>query len=510
MYESLGCQVKLASVENIGYSPGPAANVGECNAKCVLENLNTGLTGQQMYTKMALSPPLATAGGTVNCICMRNVPVTSMVAENTCSTPCPLNPAEKCGHKAATGLSSYSVYKLYDIESKNTPCKSCPTVTGAIAENKGATCYGGFYPPIAKKGYWSSPSDPTKFYQCLVLSKGCIGGVRYGRGEYGEAATVAQCGEGYQQDAIMCAACSSGYSAGSYIIGEGGRCVKCPHNRGGPPFLYFIIYLIMPFAMFNYWYPGLFWLISTFPVSFVVVTFFQITGALAGFSIKWNKGAKLVLKIINIINFDKTLFFFECSLPFIGKTYTFNFLLVVLLPFLYTAKYYGHMWYNHKYGDATATWNQFIKASLYHVNLLFLPILNQCLLLLSCAPLADGTYILPNAPNTKCFESDHLTALLLMPFFIIVIVIGWPTFIVFALHAGQKNNLLSEPSYAASFGWIYQRYEVEFFWWHLVVLAKKLAIILAKAFMFNTFWQTPFAAACIIGFLGDTNFCCTC
>ena len=512
VYESVGCHVKLPTEPSLGYSPGPAGNLADCNAKCQLENLNKDLTGENSYDRFAVSPPLNTPGPDVNCICMRNITkaLTTTVAPALCSTNCPLNPKEKCGWKKDAdpqGEARFSVYKIYDLESKRTPCEPCPTVSAAIAEEKAAICYGGFYAPIAKPGYWSTPSNPTKFFECLVLGKGCIGGVRYGYGEYGEGTVVTRCDTGYVQDSTMCAACDSEYSQGTYLIGEGGRCVKCPHSRGGPPVLWYPLYLLMPFGMFMYWYPGLYWLISTIPVSFVAITFFQITGALAGFSVKWNKDAKLILKVINIINFDKTLFLFECSLPFMAKSYTFNFLLVVLLPFLYALKYYMEMRINQSSGDATATWNGFIKGTLYHVNLLFLPVMNQCLLLLNCRALGDGTFYLAISPATKCFEADHLASLLMMPNFIILVVIGWPFALCIFYWVGKKNNLLDEPSFAGTFGFVYQRYELQFFWWHLVVLAKKFVIIVCKVFLFNSFWQTPAAAVAIIGFLGIQAYC---
>ena len=101
MYESVGCHVKLPTEPSLGYSPGPAGNLADCNAKCQLENLNKDLTGENAYDRFAVSPPLNTPGPDVNCICMRNITkaLTTTVAPALCSTDCPLNPKEKCGWK---------------------------------------------------------------------------------------------------------------------------------------------------------------------------------------------------------------------------------------------------------------------------------------------------------------------------------------------------------------------------------------------------------------------------
>ena len=87
--------------------------------------------------------------------------------------------------------------------------------------------------------------------------------------------------------------------------------------------------------MFLAWYPGIFYLFQRAPSTFVVIQFLQISGAMAGFTVQWNSDVKFLLDIFNIVNFDLSLYFFECSMPALGKSYLFNFLFVNCMPFVY-------------------------------------------------------------------------------------------------------------------------------------------------------------------------------
>jgi hypothetical protein len=422
------------------------------------------------YTKFALAPPPDAKTTTANCFCLNTKStVSSTVEDGSCSWPCPQDATQRCGYfkqvRRAAPIVRYSVYEVYDLDQKVTQCKLCPFVVGALSVEKSATCYGGFFPPIADKDYWASPQNPYKFFRCLTF-KGCIGGKRFGSTQFGERVEVARCGEGYDPKSTMCASCSTGFASGSTLLNEGGKCVKCPHERGLGVAAY-AVYLFMPVMMFLGWYPGIYWFLAEFPTSFSVITYIQITGALGGFTVKWHPAVKLILKIMNVVNFDATLFFFECSLSEIGKSYLFNYLLIMLLPFLYAAKYFFDYKYNHMYGDQTTTWNSFVKNALFLTNLLFLPVLGQCFLLFSCGDLGNGTQYNLRMPATECYSGGHLAAVFIMPISFLLIVVGWPLAICTFYYVGYKNHLLDHPQFAGTIGFLYLRSTPETSW-HMI------------------------------------------
>lgn len=59
------------------------------------------------------------------------------------------------------------------------------------------------------------------------------------------------------------------------------------------------------------------------------------------------------------------------------------------------------------------------------------------------------------------------------------------------LPTGTRKDLMDSPIFVSVFGFLYKRYEHEWFWWHLVVVLHKGAIIFVKVFLFDSFWQAP-------------------
>jgi len=64
---------------------------------------------------------------------------------------------------------------------------------------------------------------------------------------------------------------------------------------------------------------------------------------------------------------------------------------------------------------------------------------------------------------------------------------------LYAFYLGKKDNLYeSSKEYAMVFGFLYKRYEREWFWWQLMVIAQKFGIVLIRVFLAQSIYQGSF------------------
>ena len=154
----------------------PLGVLGACNWLCYVE--------PEKYTYFA-----ETAGV---CLCFKELVDLTKVSDTECNNECTGAPGSVCGISGRFALSAVgkeqalSVYKADNFSTFESNCAECPTTLTAIGEEFSATCFGGFYQPIAKKGYWAQASTPTQFFKCPM--KGCLGGFRYGKAAAGGVA----------------------------------------------------------------------------------------------------------------------------------------------------------------------------------------------------------------------------------------------------------------------------------------------------------------------------------
>jgi len=384
----------------------------------------------------------------------------NQTSSTACDAKCPQDTRQICG--GAGG--AYSVYVLSDND-VDTPCISCPTTLSAIKVETSADCAGGFFPPVANPGFWAQETVPLQFFKC-TKGKGCLGGTRYQfatpTSSFGESRRISLCAQGYRKDSLLCAACDEGYTWGSALMGGGGRCVACPHKTS---YAFTPLYLLFPAAMFLGWYPGLYTLLGKAPSAFVFIAYLQISAAIGGFAIRWHPFAASVLGLFSIFNFDRNLFFFECSMAPLGKSLLFQWLFLNMLPLLYAAKYFGAYYYSHRWGDGSTKWNEACKSAMFLVNLLYLPVTSSVLELFRCENLGDGTMYLKLQPASRCWEGEHLAAVMLCPVSVLVVTFGWPMLMGSLFHAGRVHSLLQNKHFAGTVGFLYQRYEVYYFWY---------------------------------------------
>ena len=91
-----------------------------------------------------------------------------------------------------------------------------------------------------------------------------------------------------------------------------------------------------------------------------------------------------------------------------------------------------------------------------------------------------GTYYMLSEPTVTCWEGQHLAAVLLSMFQFLTLILGWPIQMFVIYYVGSRCHLLLEPDFRKMFGWLYWRFEIEYYWWHAVIVFQKFAIVVLK------------------------------
>ena len=150
-------------------------------------------------------------------------------------------------------------------------------------------------------------------------------------------------------------------------------------------------------------------------------------------------------------------------------------------------------------------------------NLLYISLSTNVLQLYACTQISDTVAVMTLDPTVTCYEGEHVTALVLSIIPLLVYVVGFPVCLGMVFYTGSVKVWLEHPTYMTVFGFLYKRYESNYFWWHLLILLYKLAfgienalstgivtlqpcIGIFKTFMLQEFGQGPGGLILVFGF----------
>ncbi len=523
-YPPVGCFADALGTDglesNVFKMEAPGAKVAltlsTCNAACVSDGFNN----ERNYTFIALrhSDDIKNQ----SCLCGINLNEGLKVADSECAvdmsgcspSKCCIQDkmyTQKCTKKRCSvnmaydecgSPSTYSAYGIVDINAlaEELEPHPCPTVLTGTGEEAGARCSGTFMVPYAEEGYWAPPKAARRFYKCFHHYN-CQGGRPLAAStdetvESGSGVVLAECKEGAR--GRLCAGCIKGYFK---LLG---LCNVCPDISWG-----WIVYLFAPVFMLLGWNPFFKHVIGNkiTPSLFVTYAYIQILAVIGMMTLSWPKDIQSVLDLLQITNFDFNLLLLDCWMkpPFIAKWIMFE-----MLPVFYVCFYMGRYYFSKiVVGDHTPTlgdrglanqkiaksvniqlsYQSAFTACLFLVNMLFLAMTNKSLIIFMCLPMADGSYYLEIAANVTCYEGMHIINMILALLTTIIYTVGWPLYLCVIFYNGYHKDLLDNPQYAATYGFIYKRYEHEYFMWHLMVVFHKFTIVIIKVFLNDSLFQ---------------------
>ena len=126
-------------------------------------------------------------------------------------------------------------------------------------------------------------------------------------------------------------------------------------------------------------------------------------------------------------------------------------------------------------------------------NLLYLGLASNALALFNCKSDGSGDYYVVSKPDIQCFAETHTQLMLLSIVPLLIYVIGWPLLLMIALRNAMREHLFHDPAFSSIFGFVYAKFELEWFFWYFMTVFHKLSIVLIKIFLFDNFVQAPVA-----------------
>lgn len=103
--------------------------------------------------------------------------------------------------------------------------------------------------------------------------------------------------------------------------------------------------------------------------------------------------------------------------------------------------------------------------------------------------------ILSLVPTIGCGTAEHNTYRGVAILLIVVFIIGLPLYLTAVYGVGWTNELLNHPSFLRRYGFLYQRYETEYFYWELMLMLRRVGLCYALVF----FRDEPYRQA-LLGF----------
>lgn len=450
--------------------------------------------------------------GTYSCLICPNNTYTDGVGASSC-TACPFNSFSPTGSTSSFNCSCYTGFMVNFNQQVVQRCISCPT--GGLCNVTNTTI------PMAQFGFWAPMDKYTEFSRCNP-KKACTGG------------PAESCEAGYEGE--RCARCTRGYY--KYRTGE---CIKCQEGAWWRYLLavglfLFIILFFFVFASSK---------VSQISSISIASSFFQAIYMFTRIpDVNWPSAVDGGFSVASFLSFNIDFLSPECifesinyELKYIGTLMT-PFLVLAGFIFIYllgearnllvylccsrvckkshyvaffeiskteeqtmrkaekTCKKIGYsiansiiylrnfaLWFVS--GVVTRKEMTVFRDNIFCSYLTFLFFAYSFLMtsateLYRCTWQPDGNLSLDLSPNILCFTSARWY---LMAPFSGIIFIGFNACVVFFyLYLFLRQNELSKPSIIRKFKFILHRYRTKYFYWHGLIILRKVLISLFIAF----------------------------
>ncbi|KAK3278662.1 hypothetical protein CYMTET_13415 [Cymbomonas tetramitiformis] len=390
-------------------------------------------------------------------------------------TLCPRN-SFRLGGDGTSVDQCHCVQGFYESSDGNSPkkCKICPAGAWCAGSINGTAIL-----PVPLDGYWGDPHFPTRFFECLGkrCNRGCIesyGGELIGEGEKRSSEFCSReeffaCSTEY--DGRMCASCSDDY----FYIGNI-WCAQCPEGELSK----FFMTICGGLAVVCCWIALESFSTSVYDALDVLLLYLQISALIQRYSIRWPAALELVSSVLFIVNFDVDCISPLCVLR--GYTFVYQFPLQLLMPVMWLLPYLAHFLFTYirhhfflhdRIELVDRSFDSMVKNMLGFLIIVYHSLCNKCLEAFMCRELANGEYFLQVDPSILCWQGYHVNLVVAASFGILIYVIGIPVLIIWILLAGGRDNLLATPVYLRRYGFLYRRYRPEYYWWELMLLARR-------------------------------------
>ncbi|KAK3280073.1 hypothetical protein CYMTET_12069 [Cymbomonas tetramitiformis] len=303
--------------------------------------------------------------------------------------------------------------------------------------------------------------------------------------------TLGHCAEGYT--GRLCRSCAEGFYQMS------GFCMECPATYRGKV----LLTVGGGLAVIGMWVLLGVYLASMYASLSVVLLYMQVGSMLQGIDLNWPSSVEYWALAQQIVNFDVDFVSPQCIIT----TYSFHWsyyvqmslpLFVLLLNGLLHLVGRLRIGQESKLDSAGKVQaiaklrNERVASVLSFQEIVYHSLCIRCFQPWVCSTGGDGLEYLMAAPDTECWEGKHIPMLVVSGLALALYVVGIPFLFYGAVLAyGLKNNALKERSFSATYGWLYNKYELSWMWWSMVILARRLLCAAILVF----FQRQPFLQA---------------
>eukprot|EP00942_MAST-04A_sp_MAST-4A-sp1_P003014 g3014.t1 len=368
-----------------------------------------------------------------------------------------------------------------DLYMENWNCARCPSV-GASCE--GLITWSGIKP---KFGFWQDTdqreNQRNSFYTCL-RPQSCHGAkndalvARFPILANENNMTVG-CAE--QFSGRLCATCRNGYARGSKI----GSCTKCKEPKN-----FFILIGAIILAAIG---TIILIRITVFKprevhlsdgVKKIVLSYLQLASLAAHANVPWTSSFQQLFTFQQqstsiadaFLSLDCVLDYMKSWDVFVIKLFGMLLIPMVIVPFAYCGIHCCRkIWPNDGHWK-----DQFVASVVLLWYLAFPSIVQKLAMLIRCTSRINGVRYAVVDPRVPCFVGEHSSVFWTSGFpGFVIYVIGLPSVGVYTLKHADRLS----PDTQLRYGILYDGYSEKYWYWEVVVVLRKIAIILIGGFM---------------------------
>jgi hypothetical protein len=123
--------------------------------------------------------------------------------------------------------------------------------------------------------------------------------------------------------------------------------------------------------------------------------------------------------------------------------------------------------------------DQCVQAAVIYITVFYVDITNKAAEPLDCTTYADGVDRLDEELSIICSANEVTYVLLVMAsiFFFLFYGIGIPAFLTYTLVKAKRDSKINSQNFAQRYGWLYQRYNGDHYYWEIIVMLRKLLLV---------------------------------
>ncbi|KNC47429.1 uncharacterized protein AMSG_03862 [Thecamonas trahens ATCC 50062] len=371
------------------------------------------------------------------------------------------------------------------LQRQDVACAACPD---------GASCPGGVELPVAREGWFPTGAvTDGAFHKCVIKEACLAGGV---------------CSGGYLDGSYMCKDCAEGYFRNSL-----GGCSSCPTGSSNLVFVLFgsvvagaVAAVLLAWWTYRQFVASESTMASTLegdgageattfgkrtkvvPHSLsVLLIYLQIINIVGSAPFNWPPLLEKTMLYSRVANVDMSLFATGCSISSFYSRYVMG----VLLPLLFFVVTVVLVVMFRICGclatpvtmEPISTWAVVGRLVFTVGPLFYIPLCSSTLIFFDCTLLPNGGWYLDADLETACFDAEWWQYMPVAAGAVVAYVVAMPT--LFAVTLVRHRAELDDPRTILKLGPIYNLYRRHYYYYELVLLGKRLAIVSAALFFSN-------------------------